>query len=92
MGLNPSSCKPGSKTYAADYSVAYSLTKGEDANKLPVDSVSWYDAIYFCNKLSVMKGLTPVYEVYGSSDVENWDYTPNEGYDDYCDSVERQQF
>ena len=28
---------------------------------LPVERVSWYDAIYFCNKLSKKCGLTPVY-------------------------------
>ena len=30
---------------------------------LPVDSVSWYEAIEFCNKLSENKGLTPVYTI-----------------------------
>ena len=29
----------------------------------PVDNVSWYDAIYFCNKLSEKFGFTPVYSV-----------------------------
>jgi formylglycine-generating enzyme required for sulfatase activity len=28
-----------------------------------VERVSWYEAIAFCNKLSVMKGKTPVYSV-----------------------------
>lgn len=28
---------------------------------LPVDSVTWYDAIEYCNKLSVSRGLTPAY-------------------------------
>lgn len=31
----------------------------------PVENVSWYDAIYFCNKLSVKLGLEPVYSVGG---------------------------
>ncbi|MBU1245254.1 formylglycine-generating enzyme family protein [Myxococcota bacterium] len=31
----------------------------------PVQKVSWYDAIAFCNKLSLLEGLTPVYEVSG---------------------------
>ncbi|MBU1412139.1 SUMF1/EgtB/PvdO family nonheme iron enzyme [Myxococcota bacterium] len=31
----------------------------------PVQRISWYDAIAFCNKLSILEGLTPVYEVNG---------------------------
>jgi formylglycine-generating enzyme required for sulfatase activity len=31
----------------------------------PVEQVSWYDAITFCNKLSLMEGKTPVYSVSG---------------------------
>ena len=31
----------------------------------PVQMVSWYDAIAFCNKLSLAEGLTPVYAVSG---------------------------
>jgi len=31
----------------------------------PVQMVSWYDAIAFCNKLSLLEGLTPVYTVSG---------------------------
>lgn len=38
----------------------------------PVENVSWYDAIYFCNKLSELFGYTPVYSVSGSTDVNTW--------------------
>lgn len=32
----------------------------------PVDSISWFDAIHFCNSLSEAMGYEPVYEVDGS--------------------------
>ena len=50
-----------------------SLHKG---NRKPVQSVSWFDAIYFCNKLSAIAGLAPCYTVDGVSDIEKWGYTP----------------
>ena len=45
----------------------------------PVENVSWYDAIYFCNKLSDKLGLNPVYSVMGSTDVKRWNYIPHQG-------------
>ena len=40
----------------------------------PVERVSWYDAIFFCNKLSEILGYTPVYSVNGTTDVRKWGY------------------
>ncbi|MDO4375904.1 MAG: flavodoxin [bacterium] len=34
-----------------------------DDDELPVTNVSWYDAISFCNKLSQMSNLMPVYTI-----------------------------
>ena len=48
-------------------------------NMKPVVNVSWYDTIYFCNKLSINSGLRPVYYVSGTSDVETWEYKPHQG-------------
>lgn len=60
----------------------YKAVMGENPSEfmgddLPVESVSWYDAIYFCNRLSEIKGLTPVYSVNGSTDTADWNYTPH---------------
>ena len=45
----------------------------------PVECVSMYDAICFCNKLSLLCGLTPVYSVNGNTNPDKWGYTPHEG-------------
>ena len=50
---------------------------GENQQKRPVENVSWYDAIYFCNLLSEIFLLTPVYSVNGETDVTQWNYVPH---------------
>ena len=42
----------------------------------PVYYVSWYDALVFCNKLSVMEDLTPAYRINGSTDTATWGGVP----------------
>lgn len=49
-------------------------SKFKDENN-PVENVSLYDVICFCNKLSEKKGLTPVYSYKGTTDVTKWNYT-----------------
>jgi len=61
MGTNPSYYRNNSAS-------------GDVQEKRPVDSVSWYDAICFCNKLSMIMGLTPAYSVNGITDPEAWEY------------------
>jgi len=36
-------------------------------DNLPVDSVSWYDAVEYCNKRSQKEGLTPAYTINGTN-------------------------
>jgi serine/threonine protein kinase len=42
------------------------------SNNFPVESVSWYDAVKFCNKLSVEEGRTPCYSINGFEVSCNW--------------------
>lgn len=62
------------KLYTAIMGRNPSIFKGDNN---PVENVSWYDAIYFCNKLSEKFGFIPVYEVDGKTDVTTWNYTPH---------------
>jgi formylglycine-generating enzyme required for sulfatase activity len=59
MGTNPSLFQGSSYPPAA----------GETQAKRPVERVSWYEAITFCNKLSLLDGKEPVYSV---SEVSDW--------------------
>jgi formylglycine-generating enzyme required for sulfatase activity len=42
------------------------FTSGSDASRRPVEQVSWYEAVAFCNKLSEMEGLQQVYTINGT--------------------------
>lgn len=44
---------------------ASSTTKGDN---LPVDNVSWFEAVQYCNARSVEEELTPCYNIVGSGD------------------------
>ncbi|WP_461248608.1 formylglycine-generating enzyme family protein, partial [Treponema sp. R6D11] len=52
--------------------------KGEIQEKRPVDSVSWYDALVFCNRLSVLDGLSPAYSIGGGTDTNAWGKVPKD--------------
>src|SRR4051794_14157338 len=56
--------------YAAVTGQRPSATTGD---RLPVEGVSWWDAVGFCNALSVHEGLTPTYRIGSSADRIEWD-------------------
>ena len=62
MGKNPSYFSPENK---------------EELEILPVECVSYFDCLYFCNKLSILLGLEPVYSIDGETDITKWEYTPH---------------
>lgn len=55
--------------------MGYNISKYQN-DELPVTNVSFYDAIVFCNTLSNIFDLTPVYSVKKKTDVSAWKYTP----------------
>ena len=60
----------------------------------PVYYVSWYDAIVFCNKLSILEGLTPAYRMERdgayefTTNPDLWGTVPASGRDARWDAVE----
>jgi formylglycine-generating enzyme required for sulfatase activity len=71
-------------TLAAFYMGKYEVTQEEyaavmgphhstiDGDNLPVDRVSWYDAVEYCNALSALEGLPQVYTIHGEDVQCNW--------------------
>ena len=43
------------------------------------EGASWYDAVFFCNKMSMLQKLEPFYSVNGTTDIDKWGYEPNLG-------------
>jgi len=69
MGNNPSYFNGGS---SEEGYLPREPAAGEVQGKRPVEGVTWFDAVEFCNKLSEIEGLTPVYTITGR--------TPSTGY------------
>lgn len=83
MGMNPSN-------------FLYEPASGEVQKNRPVENVSWFDAIVYCNRRSIAEGLTPCYSIkkYNSSPAQystnpdEWGSKPTSNadstYNDWC--------
>ena len=50
-------------SYCTKDSTSYTLFSGDEQKKRPVEGVTWYDAVWYCNALSEKEGLTPAYNI-----------------------------
>lgn len=65
MGIDPSTAK----AYDKDGNM---LTGDDNVKNNPVNNISWYDALVYCNTLSIKNGLTPCYAIGGKTDPKEW--------------------
>lgn len=54
----------------------FEVAAGEIQANRPVERVSWYDALVYCNKKSMLDGLTPCYTINGSTNPDEWGIVP----------------
>jgi formylglycine-generating enzyme required for sulfatase activity len=68
IGTNPSGFKGDE----------YLPAEGELQENRPVENVSWYDIIVYCNKRSLAEDLTPCYSINESVNPSDWGEIPTE--------------
>ncbi len=79
MGSDPS----GAKAYDKD---GNELTGDDDVKNNPVNCISWYDALVYCNTLSMKEGFEPCYKIDGKTDPSEWGTVPT-SYDSAWDAA-----
>ena len=47
-------------------------------DNLPVYHTRWFEVLVFCNKLSMLEGLSPAYRIAGSTNPDDWGDVPRE--------------
>ena len=52
------------------------LTGDDNVKNNPVNYISWYDALVYCNTLSIKEKLTPCYAIGGKTDPKDWGKVP----------------
>ena len=67
---------PSETVIAGAYDKDGNELTGDDVLNNPVNKVSWYDAIVYCNKLSIQENLTPCYSIEDETDPEEWGDVP----------------
>ena len=67
LNANPSYCTEGNSSYAVNF--------GTEQGKRPVEGVTWYDAVYYCNARSEKEGLTAAYDITVTSVSSNGNIT-----------------
>ena len=84
MGDGAPDAPPHQVTVSGFYMGKYEVTQGQyeavmddnqsytQATNLPVENVSWLEAVEFCNRLSEMEGLKLVYIINGSTVAVDW--------------------
>lgn len=81
MGIDPSTAKAHDKN-------GNELTGDDNVKNNPVNYISWYDALVYCNTRSINEGLTPCYAIGGKTDPKDWGSVP----DEYSDSTKRAEW
>ena len=68
MGIDPSK--------VAAYGKDGKKLTGDAVKNNPVNNINWYDALVYCNTLSIKEGLTPCYKIGEKTDPKDWEAVP----------------
>jgi formylglycine-generating enzyme required for sulfatase activity len=63
-------------TIEEQQTLAGSTDDNGKGDNFPIYFVNWFEAIVFCNKLSVMEGFSPAYRIDGSTNPAAWGEVP----------------
>ena len=74
MGIDPSEAKAYDKA-------GNELTGDDNVKNNPVNYISWYDALVYCNTRSINEDLTPCYAIGGKTDPNKWGTVPTSNND-----------